>query len=86
MMLYQAGQQIKSHDFPGINRKHCFIEGEILSVDLEGGWLEVKVEFDSLANKAVSRVGDTVTVPIRTELDRLWEYERIEVLSTKERT
>lgn len=82
-MAYTVGLTIKSHDFPGMNRKHCFIEGKVLSVDNDGGWLEVEVEFDSLATKAGSRVGHIVAVPIQTELDRLWEYERIEVLKQK---
>ncbi|MEQ6169130.1 hypothetical protein AAOE16_18165 [Ekhidna sp. MALMAid0563] len=79
--FFKPGQKIKSHDFPGLDRQHCFIEGKILSIDQEGGWLEVEVEFDSLQSKEASRVGDTVTVPIVTELDAIWEYERIELLS-----
>lgn len=77
---YTPGQHIKSHDFPGIDRKQCFIEGEILSVDNTGGWLEVNVTFDSLEVEGNTRVGTTVTVPIQTELDRFWEYERIEII------
>ncbi|MEM6525949.1 MAG: hypothetical protein AAF693_19275 [Bacteroidota bacterium] len=80
---FEPGQMIRSYDFPGVNRKHCFIEGEILGVDQEGGWLEVKVEFNSMEDKTFSRVSYMVTVPIHTELDRLWGYNRIEVLSNK---
>ena len=80
-MNYVPGNQIKSHDFPGKDRKQYFVEGEVLHVDQEGGWLEIQVTFDSLANEKHSRVGDKIMVPIKTELDTIWEYERIEILN-----
>lgn len=74
---YSKGQQIRSHDFPGLNRKHCYIEGEITEIR-DDGFIEVLVSFDSLANGNYSRVGTMVVIPLESELDRLWEYGRIE--------
>ena len=80
---YSIGQRIRSYDFPGINRKHCYIEGEIIDIDYstpEQPLLVVMCTFDSLLTGDNTRVGVEHIVPAVQEIDKLWEYDRIEIL------
>ena len=73
---------IRSYDFPGLERKNCFLEGTIEDVDPEEGIMEIKCTFDSLGVGKESRVGTMIMINIQSELDQIWGYQRIEILSS----
>jgi len=78
---FRMGDMIRSYDFPGLNRKNCFVEGKIETVDQEEGIIEFKCTFDSLGTNKQTRVGDIITIYIESDLDKIWGYPRIEVLA-----
>ena len=50
------------------------------------GCIEVLCTFDSMAIEECSRIGEIIYTPMVTDLDQLWEHERIVVLEKNQNT
>ncbi len=72
---FEVGDTIRAYDFPGIET--YYIEGEIVEImtNLDPQMYVVMVGVDSTTDSA--RVGDRMLVPLETEFDKIWKFDRV---------
>lgn len=80
----QPGDVIRSYSFPGVQRANHFLEGTITDltplVDQDQLFITFRVTNDQETVADHSKVGQLVHTYFPQELDRLWEYERIQII------
>lgn len=81
-MDFEINQTVRAYDFPGMERKDYYIEGQIMQISSKEypDCIEILCTFDSMASHKGSRVGELIITPLKTEMDKFWEYERLVII------
>jgi len=76
------GMRLRAHDHPGRSRMHSYLEGPVKQIESIGDQYRIVLicDADNLWSGNNSRVGIEITVIYPDPLDKLWEYERLQIV------